>query len=270
MQNKLYKAGELLPHAKIVAPYPQNFDFKAHTIEPAPLQEEDPSIVIRNAYNFATEKENMTLGLQTSIAQAAAKAGDAEVPDVGPPMKQLFGFLIGEVEKCVDNPEIFEALKPCCFVLTNTIAWERSRRAKTAALSMSLAGGLESVKSGLKTRSGITIPDPIIAAMSLRKTIPFAAVTTPVLRAFSLGQRELPTKSSPVQAFGGKARPYFDAAAFLGQRTEPLPSDLADVLDAHDNLVLIADYITPATASPGSNLADHLHAHVEFVRSNVS
>ncbi|KAJ7159704.1 hypothetical protein C8R46DRAFT_1224275 [Mycena filopes] len=270
MQNKLYKAGELLPHAKIVAPYPQNFDFKAHTVEPAPLQEEDPSIIIRNAFNLSAEKDNRDSSLQTALAQAAAKAGDAEVPDVGAPMKQLFGFSIDEVGKCVDSPEIFEALKPCCFVLTNAVAWERSRRAKTAAPSMSLAGGLESVKLGLKTRSGISIPEPIILAMSLRKTIPFAAVTTPTLRAFSLGLRELPTKPSPVLAFGGKTRPYFDAAAFVGQRTEPLPTDLADVLDAHDNLVLIADYITPATASPGSNLADHLRAHVEFVRTNVS
>ncbi|KAJ7166838.1 hypothetical protein C8R46DRAFT_1219220 [Mycena filopes] len=257
MQNKLYKAGELLPNAKIVAPYPPNFDFKAHTTEPAPMQEQDPSVIIRNAYNIVAEKDNRDSGLQTALAQAAARAHDAEVPDVGAPMKQLYAFSLDEVEKCVDSPEIYEALKPCCFVLTNAVAWERGRRAKTAAPSMSLAGGLESIKSGLKTRSGITIPDPIIAVMSLRKTIPFAAVTTPVLRDFSLGQRDLPTRSSPVLAFGGKARPRS-------------PPTLADVLDAHDNLVLIADYITPATASPGSNLADHLRAHVDFVRSNVS
>ncbi|KAJ7766112.1 hypothetical protein B0H16DRAFT_1454011 [Mycena metata] len=258
MQVKLYKVGERLPHAKVAVPYPADFDFDAHTIEPPPMQKLTPSFTIRNAFNVLTESENMKSGLLTEMARAAAEAKDVEVPDTD------------EIALCVTSPEIYEALKPACFVLTSAVVYERARLAKLAQPAMSLAGGLESVKTGLRTRSGITIPDAIIAAMILRKPIPFAAVTTPTLRAFSTGQRDLSTKSSPLTAFGGKARPFFDAAGFLGQQGEVFPTDLADVIDAHENLVLIADYITPATASPGSNLADHLRSHVNYIRTNVS
>ncbi|KAJ7714813.1 hypothetical protein B0H16DRAFT_1477823 [Mycena metata] len=231
MQVKLYKVGEQLPHAKTAVPYAANFDFDAHTIEPPPMQKTTPSFTICNAYNVHTEAENMKSGLLTEMARAAVEAKDAEVPDVD------------EIEVCVASPEIYEALKPACFVLTNAVVSERAQPA------MSLTGGLESVKTGLRTRSGITIPDTIITAIILRKPVPFAAVTTPTLRAFSMGQRNLPTKSSLLSAFGGKARPFFDAAGFFGQQGEVFPTDLADVIDAHENLVLIANYITPATAS---------------------
>lgn len=270
MQVKLYKVGEQLPHAKIMVPYAANFDFDAHTSEPPPMQKTTPSFTIRNAYNVHTEAENMRSGLLTEMARAAAQAKDAEVPDVGAPLKALYAFSTDEIEVCVTTPEIYDALKPACFILTSAVVSERARLAKLAQPTMSLAGGLESVKTGLRTRSGITIPDAIITAMILRKPVPFAAVTTPTLRAFSTGQRDLATKSSPLSAFGGKARPFFDAAGFFGQQGEVFPTDLADVIDAHENLVLIANYITPATASPGSNLADHLRAHVEYIRTNVS
>ncbi|KAJ7035028.1 hypothetical protein C8F04DRAFT_1259386 [Mycena alexandri] len=250
MQVKLYKVGEQLPFAKTTVPYAANFDFDAHTIEPPPMQKTTPSLTVRNAYNVHVEAENMKSGLLTEMARAAAEAKDVEVPDC--------------------RPDAESSLKPACFILTHAVVLERARRAKLAAPAMSLAGGLESVKTGLKTRAGITIPDAIIAAMILRKPVPFLAVTTPALRAFSLGQREFPTKSSPLTAFGGKARPYFDAGAFLGPQGESFPTELADVIDAHENLVLIAQYITPANASPGSNLADHLRAHVEYIRTNVS
>ncbi|KAJ7722533.1 hypothetical protein B0H16DRAFT_1737732 [Mycena metata] len=252
MQVKLYKVGERLPHAKVAVPYPADFDFDAHTIEPPPMQKSTPLSTIRNTFNVLTESENMKSGLLTEMARAAAEAKDVEVPDIA---------------LCVTSPEIYEALKPVCFVLTSAVVFERARLTKLAQPAMSLAGGLEFVKTGLRTRSGITIPDAIIAAMILCKPIPFAAVTTPTLRAFSTGQRDLSTKSSPLTAFGGKVHPFLDAAGFLGQQGEVFLTDLADVIE---NLVLIADYITPATASPGSNLADHLRSHVNYIRTNVS
>ncbi|KAJ7754033.1 hypothetical protein B0H16DRAFT_1459127 [Mycena metata] len=247
MQVKLYKVGEQLPHAKTTVPYAANFDFDAHTIEPPPMQKTTPSFTIRNAYNVHTEAENMKSGLFTEMARAVVEAKDTEVPDVGAPLKALYAFSTDEIEVCVASSEIYEALKPACFVLTNAVVSERARRAKLAQPAMSLAGSLESVKTGLRTGSGITIPDTIITAMILCKPVPFAAVTTPTLRAFSMGQHDLPTKSSPFSAFGGKARPFFDAAGFFGQQGEVFPTDLADIIDTHENLVLIANYITPAT-----------------------
>ncbi|KAK7007016.1 hypothetical protein R3P38DRAFT_2554253, partial [Favolaschia claudopus] len=270
LPTKLYKTGEQLPFANIKAPYPGNFDFDAFTVEPLPMKNLSPALAVRNLYNVHTETANMRSGLLTEMARAAALANDPDVPDVGPPLKALYAFTTDEVEACVTTPEIYEALKPACLVLTSAVAFERARRAKLSQPTMSLQGGLESVKKGLKTRSGFAVPDAIIAAMILRKPVPFLAVTTPALRAFSLGQREFPTKSSPITAFGGKPRPYFDAAAFLGPGGESYPTDLADILDAHENLVLIAEYITPETSSPGSNLADHLRRHIDYIRTIVS
>ncbi|KAJ7042323.1 hypothetical protein C8F04DRAFT_1176479 [Mycena alexandri] len=146
MQVKLYKAGEQLPHAKTTVPYAANFDFDAHTLEPPPMQKTTPSFTIRNVYNVHTEAENMKSGLLTEMAHAAAEAKDAEVPDVGAPLKALYAFSTDEIEVCVTSPEIYEALKPACFVLTNAVVTERARRAKLAQPKMSLAGGLEYVQ----------------------------------------------------------------------------------------------------------------------------
>ncbi|KAK7043481.1 hypothetical protein R3P38DRAFT_2767126 [Favolaschia claudopus] len=70
-------------------------------------------------------------GLLTEMARAAALANDPDVPDVGPPLKALYAFTTDEVEACVTTPEIYEALKPACLVLTSAVAFERARRAKT-------------------------------------------------------------------------------------------------------------------------------------------